>query len=124
MTDWSDRPNAPAEGTRLGPQSEVPDNGAKEYVFGEGRERFRMVVVRRGEGAWGYLNICPHHRVPMNKADGGLLTADDLLWCGLHYSQFRFEDGFCVDGPCKGGALTPVPVVCREGVLMIGRTPA
>jgi len=124
MTDWSDRPNAPAEGARLGPQSEVPDNGAKEYVFGKGRERFRMVVVRRGEGAWGYLNICPHHQIPMNKADGGLLTADDLLWCGQHYSQFRFEDGFCVDGPCKGGALTPVPVVCREGVLMIGRNPA
>lgn len=124
MTDWSDRSNAPAEGARLGPQSEVPDNGAKEYVFGKGRERFRMVVVRRGEGAWGYLNICPHHQIPMNKADGGLLTADDLLWCGQHYSQFRFEDGFCVDGPCKGGALTPVPVVCREGVLMIGRNPA
>lgn len=40
MTDWSDRPNAAALGTVLGPLDEVPDNGAKEYVFGEGRGRF------------------------------------------------------------------------------------
>ena len=121
MTDWRDPSSAPALGTALGPLSEVPDNGAKEYVFGKGREPFRMVVVRRGEGASGYINICPHHQIPMNKADGRPFTADDLLWCGLHYFQSRFEDGFCVDGPCKGNTLTPVTVVGREGLLEIGR---
>ena len=37
MTDWNDLSSAPALGTAQAPLSEAPDNGAKEYVFGEGR---------------------------------------------------------------------------------------
>ena len=37
-----------------------------------------------------------------------------------HGAAFRFEDGFCVDGPAKGGCLDPVPVEVVGDSVMIG----
>ena len=37
-----------------------------------------------------------------------------------HGAAFRFEDGFCVDGPAKGGRLDPVPVEVAGDSVMIG----
>ena len=34
--------------------------------------------------------------------------------CAHHSAMFRFEDGVCIDGPCQGAALTPVPFVSNK----------
>jgi nitrite reductase/ring-hydroxylating ferredoxin subunit len=31
--------------------------------------------------------------------------------CAHHSALFRFEDGKCIDGPCKGASLDAVQVV-------------
>ncbi|MEZ5841012.1 MAG: Rieske 2Fe-2S domain-containing protein [Hyphomicrobiales bacterium] len=116
---WNAHRNAPAPGTVLCRRDEVPDGGVREFTRGEGRDAFRFVLVRWGGECRAYVNRCPHFLIPLNTGDGGFLTTAGVLWCGQHSAQFRFEDGFCVDGPCKGGTLEAIPLSCRDGVLAI-----
>ncbi len=103
--------NAPQYGTRLCSVDDIPDGTVREFVFGEGTHAFRMFVVRRGENVWGYLNTCPHFSIPLNVQPDRFVTSDHtLIMCANHSSMFRYENGLCVDGPCKGARLDPVPV--------------
>jgi nitrite reductase/ring-hydroxylating ferredoxin subunit len=118
---WKKRPFAPASGERLGPLDAIVDGGAKEYIFGVGIAAFRMFVVRRGRAAFGYVNQCPHYSLPLNhRPDQFLTRAGDKIMCTQHLALFRIEDGACLDGVCEGRSLDPVPVVVRDGQILIG----
>jgi nitrite reductase/ring-hydroxylating ferredoxin subunit len=115
MTDWRDLPFAPQPGTSLCRIDEVPDGGGKEIAFGAGREAFRVLLLRRGEHVWAYLNICPHFSIPLNYEPDKFLTFDgEILMCAHHTAFFHFDDGHCFDGPCAGSNLHALPV-SREG---------
>ena len=124
MTDaahaWQLRKHAPAPGTRLCKLSDIDDGTGREFTFGPDKDAFRMFVVRRGEAAYGYLNICPHFSLPLNYRPGQFTTADgDLIMCSMHLALFRFEDGLCIEGACPGRSLDPVPIVIDEGQVSI-----
>jgi nitrite reductase/ring-hydroxylating ferredoxin subunit len=94
-------------------------------------ERGRAVVfdlVHRGEPMRGfalridgrvvaYLNRCVHRPVEMDWQPGEFLDALDQRWivCSMHGAHYDAASGRCVAGPCAGGALTPVPVIERDG---------
>ncbi|HZX77305.1 Rieske (2Fe-2S) protein [Lysobacter sp.] len=70
-----------------------------------------VVLVRRGVRVWGYLNRCPHFSLRMDHRAGHINTyKGQVLMCAHHSALFRFEDGHCIEGPCAGATLTPVPV--------------
>ncbi len=109
--EWQEEREAPAAGTVLCDLEEIPDGEGKEFRFGTGRFPFRMFVIRRQEQVWGYLNSCPHLRAPLNFRPDRFLTYDqEHILCAVHHALFEVEDGFCVDGPCAGQSLIPVPV--------------
>jgi nitrite reductase/ring-hydroxylating ferredoxin subunit len=116
---WHEHAAAPTAGTELCPFTDIPDGGVREFVFEGERDPFRMIVVRYGDDARAYVNRCPHFLIPMNTGAGGFLTVGNVLWCGQHSAQFRFEDGYCIDGPCKGGALEEIPLAREDGTLCI-----
>ena len=119
---WRTRPRAPATGTVLGPLAEIAVGAAREYVFGQGPSAFRMFVVRLdGDDLRGYLNLCPHYSLPLNKAPHDFLSADgQALLCSRHFALFRKDDGLCTSGACDGERLDPVPVSLEGGMLVIG----
>lgn len=79
-----------------------------------------LVVLRRGDSVWAYVNRCPHFSVPLNFKPQTFCTyRSKVLMCAHHSAMFRFEDGHCVDGPCKGAHLEPVGVRLVEGVVML-----
>jgi nitrite reductase/ring-hydroxylating ferredoxin subunit len=89
---------------------DIPDGGALE-VPPERPGVAPVVVLRRGEHAWAYRNVCPHFSIPLNYEPNTFWAYDaELLMCAHHSAMFRFEDGVCVDGPCQGAALTPVEI--------------
>ncbi|AMR82056.1 Rieske (2Fe-2S) protein [Cupriavidus nantongensis] len=91
----------------------VPDGGACVASTGRSDD---VVVVRRGQRAWAYLNRCPHFSVCLDYEPGDVLTYDaQVLMCAHHSALFRFEDGHCIEGPCAGAALTPVAVQVVDG---------
>ena len=119
-TPWNERPFAPHPGQNLCRLDEVQDGNGKEVVFGKGKRAFSMVVMRRGEQVWGYVNMCPHFQIPINYGRDHFVNSDQsLIMCQNHYALFRFHDGFCIDGPCEGFSLNPVPVEIVDGTVVI-----
>lgn len=119
---WRTRPRAPQPGAILGPLEEIPDGGAKEYIFGRGTTVFSMFVVRRGVRVYGYLNICPHYSSPLNHRAGHFLNEDgSRIQCTMHFAEFRIEDGFGIAGAAQNCWLDPVPVEVDDGVIVISK---
>ena len=103
---WRNRPFAPTTGTKLCSLRDIPDGGVREIIFGDGKREegkpFRMLVLRRGSEVRGYLNICPHMRLPLNIRRGPFQMPEPaVLECANHFARFRFEDGVCTDGVCE-----------------------
>lgn len=120
---WHDHPCCPAPGTLLCEAAEIPDDGGREVVFGPEPDVLRLLLLRQGERVWAYENICPHFSLPLNYDPQVFVTLDGLVMCAHHTAFFRFDDGRCVDGPCAGAGLTPVPVRCADGHVVFGEKP-
>ncbi|WP_245287054.1 Rieske 2Fe-2S domain-containing protein [Bradyrhizobium sp. Tv2a-2] len=85
-----------------------------------------IVVVRWGRRVFGYVNKCPHKDINLDWEPNQFLDpAGVRLMCGKHGSTFELGTGRCVDGPCKGHALTPVRLtvlggeICVTGVRLV-----
>ena len=107
-------------GTRVCALEDLPDGGAREFQFGEGRGAFRLLVLRSGANAWGYVNVCPHYSTPLNaEPDRFILFEHSRIYCATHCAVFRFEDGYCEDGPCAGASLERVPLKIAGNAISI-----
>jgi len=125
MADWRELPNAPAAGTPLGSVDQIRDQGAREVVFGEGEAVFKIVLLRRGDEVWAYRNRCPHYSLALNYEPDNFLTMDgEMIVCAHHTAFFRFEDGYCFEGPCRGAALEAIPLRRTEAALFVGPGPS
>ena len=69
-----------------------------------------LIVVRHGQTARAYLNVCPHAGRRLDWAPGKFLVKEGILVCAVHGASFQTDDGLCVGGPCRGQSLREVPV--------------
>ncbi|MCA1471868.1 Rieske 2Fe-2S domain-containing protein [Bradyrhizobium sp. IC3195] len=83
---------------------------------GESRP-FPIIVVRTfGNDYFCYVNRCPHESVWLNIGTGAFFSSDrSFLRCGRHGARFEIDTGMCIDGPCDGQSLEPVPLAVIEG---------
>ncbi len=117
---WSERELAPAPGTVLCRLDEISDGDGKEVVFGETTRAFRMFVVRRGGSVWGYVNACPHVSLTLNFFPNRFTQpGGDFIVCSNHGAAFELDTGHCVSSPCAGDSLSEVPVLVRDGSVVI-----
>ena len=94
---------------------EVPDGGAKGVETGSGDERRDIILLRRGEKVFAYVNRCPHMGTPLETfPDKFLDQTGELLICSTHGARFRVENGLCVGGPCKGASLESVRIRIKD----------
>jgi len=119
--NWQDHPDCPADGTRLCALEDIPDQGGREVSFGEGKENFKILLLRRDDQIWTYVNFCPHFSLPLNYEPQTFVTLDGLIMCAHHTAFFNFNDGKCVDGPCIGDGLIPLPSFVSGGEVYFGR---
>ncbi len=98
------------------------DPDAVSVVLGSGTERIDVIVVRSGKHLAAFLNECPHAFTTLETFDGRFFDADDasLLVCSTHGARFRVDDGLCVEGPCLGKRLTPVPIAVVGDEIRLG----
>lgn len=78
-----------------------------------------VIVLRDGEGARAWLNICPHAGRRLDWAPGQFLISRGTLICAAHGASFRVGDGLCVGGPCRGQSLREVPVRVERGLVWL-----
>ena len=121
MSDWREWPFAPEPGTTLCTLAEIPDKGAREVVFGEGYDCFRVLLLRSGDGVRAYRNRCAHVHIPLNYEPDLFHVLDgEVLMCAHHGAMYRIETGECFDGPCAGARLSAIPVeIAQDGHVMI-----
>lgn len=120
--DWQARPGAPSRGTTLCPLDDIREPGARGFLFGEGKDRFDMFVVRQGTDVFAYVNECPHAFTPLETWPDKFLTlAEDEIVCSTHGALFNINDGLCTSGPCTGKALIPIPVVVKNDMIIISQ---
>jgi nitrite reductase/ring-hydroxylating ferredoxin subunit len=109
-----------AAGTVLCRLDAIPDNDCLEVAARATDPTLRIVVMRSGCTAWAYRNCCPHFSLPLNGQNGRfLIVGPTRLMCAYHCAVFRFEDGFCLEGPAVGMRLEKVPVAVVEGEVRV-----
>jgi nitrite reductase/ring-hydroxylating ferredoxin subunit len=70
-----------------------------------------LLLVRRGEQVFAYVDRCPHHDTPMAwRKDAYLNGPGDRIVCAAHGAQFEIDTGVCTLGPCLGQSLTALPL--------------
>jgi len=93
--------------------------GAKEIVLNKDGARVPVFVLKYGDHILGYLNSCPHVRLPLNwTADVFLDISGTYLFCANHGAHFDVMSGKCIRGPCKGQSLTAYPVRVEGDVIV------
>ncbi len=99
---------------------DIPDPGSRGFRVERGGEVQSIVVVRRGDAVYGYVNRCPHTGVTLDWLPDQFLDAEgELIVCATHGALFRIEDGYCVGGPCAGDSLRPVPLRVEDGEVLL-----
>ena len=79
-----------------------------------------VILLRLADGriaAW--RNACPHMGIELDWEPSRLLTrAGRYLVCTGHGALFEPATGLCVQGPCQGEALSPVPIRIEAGMVV------
>jgi nitrite reductase/ring-hydroxylating ferredoxin subunit len=107
--------SAEDERRQLCRQDDLAEGQARGFAV-PGFER-KIILVRRKERVYAYLDACPHYDAgtPMAwKTDAYLNGARTHLACHSHGALFDIETGDCVIGPCLGRSLTRIPVSINQ----------
>ncbi len=100
---------------------ELPDGGAAFWSCGEGKESFRLIVLRSGDAVFGYVNRCAHFGVPLaEKIEQLIFKPHQSLSCNVHYARYGWQDGGCQSGDCDGEGLLRVPLDLWGSEVRIG----
>ena len=101
---------------------EVTDGGVVFWSQGEGKEAFRLIILRSGKQVYGYVNRCAHFGVPLAaKREQLIFRPHESISCNVHYARYGWEDGKCISGDCDGEGLLVVPLEVVEGQILIAR---
>jgi nitrite reductase/ring-hydroxylating ferredoxin subunit len=93
--------------------------GLRFEVERHGKRRPAFVI--RFEGvARAYENVCAHQAVELDWMPGEFFDADRRhLVCATHGALYEPGDGRCVAGPCRGAGLVALPVIERDGQVLL-----
>jgi nitrite reductase/ring-hydroxylating ferredoxin subunit len=70
---------------------------------------------------YAYVNRCRHMPTPLDFVRDEFVSEDRrYLRCYTHGALYEFSTGLCVDGPCKGESLYPLPVRIDGGDVLVG----
>ena len=99
---------------QCGAASLAPGATAKFRLRCRGRSIEGLIVNHEGTYA-AYVNVCAHAGTPLDLWPNEFYTEDGRwLVCATHGAVYDPATGVCVEGPCPGARLTPLPLQ-RDG---------
>ena len=115
----------PSGRTRIGRPEDLKEGQTVKFTFeldGLTREGF---AFRQGKSFRAYLNECRHWTVGLDLDDNRFFTPDGrFLVCMNHGALYDPTDGRCLEGPCAGAFLRPIPVIQRGKTLYAETDPS
>lgn len=80
-------------------------------------------AVRHAGCTVAYLNRCAHKLVELDWQEGEFFDAEHrYLVCTTHGALYDPASGVCVGGPCRGAALTAIPVHEVNGAVYLAHS--
>lgn len=99
---------------------EIPDGKGRVFQLFSNQKEIRLLLLRSGDNCFAYINRCPHFGVPLATVDSQLiLEANRWVKCNVHYSRFRWQDGYCEAGECEGESLQKVALDIQNRTITI-----
>jgi nitrite reductase/ring-hydroxylating ferredoxin subunit len=114
-------PSLPAilrPGDSICPSQRLQDGGSGVRFHFEHNGRVAPAFAVRHEGrVFAYFNRCAHKLVELDWQEGEFFDAEQrFLVCATHGALYDPATGVCVAGPCRGAALTAVPIHEEDGL--------
>lgn len=111
-------------GTFICRLDEVPPTGGHVVRLLRGGIEISLIVLRQHETVRCFLNRCPHLGSELARQDRHLYFEPGVsIECNVHYAVFRWADGVCVRGDCRGESLIGVPVTVAGDGIRVGVWP-
>lgn len=119
--NWKSLSCAPENGTFVANAIDVPEGAASLEVLSVAGA-FPIILARRGDRFFAYVNACPHQFLPLDYRGPQILSAaGDQLMRTSHGAMYDLETGVGTAGPGLGCALDPVPIeITDDGRILIG----
>lgn len=100
--------------------SDIPDGRSKGITCATARGVGELILVRRSNKIFVYINSCPHTGATLNWQPDEFMSFDGFyIQCSIHGAQFRVCDGYCVYGPCAGQSLRRVVAEINNGDVFV-----
>ena len=94
---------------------DIENHGSAGFVVDTYDGRCGVMVIRKGDRVYSYLNSCPHIGTPLEiQSDRFLDRSGQHILCATHGALFQIEDGLCIAGPCVDDKLTPITIDIRN----------
>lgn len=106
-------------GARLVALADIPEGSACEATAVVDGVAESVILVRAGDAAKAWLNVCPHAGRRLDWSPGNFLIDQGRLVCAAHGASFERMTGLCVGGPCRGSSLREVPVSVDAGWVVL-----
>ncbi|MGD8559670.1 MAG: Rieske 2Fe-2S domain-containing protein [Gammaproteobacteria bacterium] len=89
----------------------IPNATAQEFNIEHNGKSVELFVIHVNNRYYAYSNHCPHTGVNLNwMPDQFFDLNNEFIQCSTHGALFRFDDGYCVRGPCAGASLQSLPL--------------
>jgi len=90
-----------------------------------GGERGGEAFLVRFEGRYyAYRNVCAHMALGLDMDDNDFFTIDSrALICKTHGATYQPDTGLCFGGPCYGESLDRLPVIVKDGAVVLDSIP-
>jgi len=104
--------------------SDIPNRRGRGFelvrVVDGAEKPWPIFVVRWDKQVFAYVNRCPHNNVNLDwETNQFFEPGTKNIVCGKHGSLFELASGRCIDGPCLGKDLEPVPVCVLDGDICV-----
>ncbi|MFN0304687.1 MAG: Rieske (2Fe-2S) protein [Burkholderiales bacterium] len=101
--------------------SALQDGGdGVRFTIPSGGGRSEAFAIRFRGSVHAYLNRCGHVPMELDWNSGKFFDAEETqLICSTHGAIYDAASGACRGGPCRGNGLIRVPIIERDGLILI-----
>ena len=101
------------------PVNDITTSGQTYNVRLHGRIQ-EIFLFTRNQHIYAYINSCPHTGATLNwQPDQFFNFENTLIQCSIHGALFRPEDGYCIQGPCRGESLSRLGVEVLDEMVYV-----
>ena len=99
--------------SKIGLSAELKERGpGLMFRVSNGERIYPGFIVRYDGIALGYLNVCAHVGLRLNRHKNLFFSRDgNLLQCMAHGAAYEPDSGLCARGPCEGLNLIRLNVI-------------